>query len=275
MSAGAPFRTAGRSAALVSVLLVGLGVALAVWPTSGAAQDTAVWPFASSAARSTAPPQPAVERPALPSPPAVSPKTRRPHAPRARVVTGQLVTVTAATSRSTVALVQRWARRGGSWSRVGAAMTARVGSAGLTRHPSEKLPATPIGSFSLTQAFGAAPNTGHRITELRYIHIRYGDTWGARPNRPRTYNRYYNCHCRGATLFALRHSLFRYGMVIDYNRAPVVPGAGSGFFLHVTNGRPTAGCVAVAARNVRMLLGWLRPGLHPRILIRVAGAPPA
>jgi L,D-peptidoglycan transpeptidase YkuD (ErfK/YbiS/YcfS/YnhG family) len=148
-------------------------------------------------------------------------------------------------------------------------MRARIGAAGVTRHPSEKLAATPIGSFSLTQAFGAPANTRHRVTKLRYIHIRYGDTWGAKPWR-RTYNRYYNCHCRGATLFALRHSLFRYGVVIDYNRRPVVRGAGSGFFLHVSNGRPTGGCVAVAARNVRMLLRWLRPGLHPRILIRAA-----
>ncbi|HJQ43067.1 MAG TPA: L,D-transpeptidase family protein [Jatrophihabitantaceae bacterium] len=187
----------------------------------------------------------------------------------ARAVNGQRVTVTAPTRRSTVAVVQRWVHRAGKWTRVGAAMRARIGAAGLTRHPSEKLPATPIGSFSLTQAFGAAPNTHHRVTQLRYIHIRYGDTWGARPNR-RTYNRYYNCHCRGATLFALRRSLFRYGLVIDYNRAPVVPGAGSGFFLHVTNGHPTGGCVAVAARNVRMLLNWLRPNLHPRIWIRAA-----
>jgi L,D-peptidoglycan transpeptidase YkuD (ErfK/YbiS/YcfS/YnhG family) len=179
------------------------------------------------------------------------------------------VTVTAATQRSTVAVVQRWVHRAGRWARVGAAMPAHVGAAGLTRHPSERLPATPIGSFSLTQAFGAAPNTAHRITRLRYIHIRYGDSWGSRPNRP-TYNRYFNCHCPGATLFALRHTLFRYGVVIDYNRTPVVPGAGSGFFLHVTDGRPTGGCVTLAAGNVRTLLSWLRPGLHPRIWIRIA-----
>ena len=181
---------------------------------------------------------------------------------------GQRVTVTAPSRRSTRAVVQRWVHQGGRWVRVGPAMHAHVGSAGLTRHPSERLAATPIGSFTLTQAIGAAPNSAHRVTRLRYIHIRYGDTRGSRPHR-RTYNRYFNCHCRGATLFALRHSLFRYGMVIDYNRTPVVPGAGSGFFLHVTNGRPTGGCVALPARNVRTLLGWLRPDLHPRILIRV------
>ena len=42
---------------------------------------------------------------------------------------------------------------------------------------------------------------------------------------------------------------YDYAVVIDYNtrNAPggVRPGAGSAFFLHVTDGAPTAGCVAV------------------------------
>jgi L,D-peptidoglycan transpeptidase YkuD (ErfK/YbiS/YcfS/YnhG family) len=181
----------------------------------------------------------------------------------------QRVTVTAHTRHSTVAVVRRWVHRNGKWVRVGDPMRAHIGVAGVTRHPSEKLAATPAGSFTLTQAFGAARNTAHHITKLRYIHIRYGDSWGSKPKR-RSYNRYFNCHCPHATLFALRRSLFRYGVVIDYNRAPIVPGAGSGFFVHVTDGRPTGGCVALPRRNVRHLLRWLRPDLHPRIRIRVA-----
>jgi L,D-peptidoglycan transpeptidase YkuD (ErfK/YbiS/YcfS/YnhG family) len=31
--------------------------------------------------------------------------------------------------------------------------------------------------------------------------------------------------------------------VIDYNRSPAVPGKGSAFFLHVSTGKPTTGCV--------------------------------
>jgi L,D-peptidoglycan transpeptidase YkuD (ErfK/YbiS/YcfS/YnhG family) len=240
-----------------------LSGSLARRPQSDVAQVIAPAPLPPlpSAASSANRPRPAPKHSSVRAP-------KRP-AKRAPTVDAQRVSVTAPTSRATAAVVQRWVHRAGRWIRVGAAMRARVGAAGLTRHPSEKLAATPIGSFSLTQAFGALANTDNRITRLRYIHIRYGDTWGARPTRP-TYNRYYNCHCRGATLFALRRTLFRYGMVIDYNRTPVVPGAGSGFFLHVANGQPTGGCVAVAAADVRMILSWLRPDLHPRILIRVA-----
>ena len=63
-------------------------------------------------------------------------------------------------------------------------------------------------------------------------------------------------------------------MVIDYNtpNAPggVRQGAGSAFFLHVTDGTPTAGCVAIPQSNLVTIMQWLTPGAHPRILIGVA-----
>lgn len=58
-------------------------------------------------------------------------------------------------------------------------------------------------------------------------------------------------------------------MVIDYNRAPVVQGAGSAFFLHVAVGEPTQGCVAVPRADLVSILRWLTPSAHPRILIGV------
>jgi L,D-peptidoglycan transpeptidase YkuD (ErfK/YbiS/YcfS/YnhG family) len=38
------------------------------------------------------------------------------------------------------------------------------------------------------------------------------------------------------------------------------PGAGSAFFLHVTNGSATAGCVAIAGGTLTAIMRWLRPG---------------
>jgi L,D-peptidoglycan transpeptidase YkuD (ErfK/YbiS/YcfS/YnhG family) len=62
-------------------------------------------------------------------------------------------------------------------------------------------------------------------------------------------------------------------VVIDYNtrNAPggVRQGAGSAFFLHVTDGAPTAGCVAVPEAKLVSLMRWLTPAAHPRILIGV------
>jgi L,D-peptidoglycan transpeptidase YkuD (ErfK/YbiS/YcfS/YnhG family) len=63
---------------------------------------------------------------------------------------------------------------------------------------------------------------------------------------------------------------YNYAVVIDYNRSPVVQGAGSAFFLHVTDGNPTAGCVSIPQANLVSIMGWLAPSTHPRILIGVA-----
>jgi L,D-peptidoglycan transpeptidase YkuD (ErfK/YbiS/YcfS/YnhG family) len=184
------------------------------------------------------------------------------------VVAEQLVTVTAWSAHATVARFERWERIGSVWHRVGKPWRAHVGGGGLTRHPAEGRPATPMGTFTLTQAFGAPANRG--VTRLPYLPLRFGAAWGSDPRNKRTYNRYYNCDCGTDLFYRLRHSYFRYGVVIDYNRGPVVPGAGSGFFVHVTDGRPTDGCVGLSARHVRTLLGWLNPAAQPRIKIRVA-----
>lgn len=39
-----------------------------------------------------------------------------------------------------------------------------------------------------------------------------------------------------------------------------IPGKGGAFFLHTTDGGPTAGCVAVADETMVELIRWLRPG---------------
>jgi L,D-peptidoglycan transpeptidase YkuD (ErfK/YbiS/YcfS/YnhG family) len=63
-------------------------------------------------------------------------------------------------------------------------------------------------------------------------------------------------------------SVYDFAAVIDYNRGGT-PGAGSAFFLHVSNGAPTAGCVAIDGGSLAALLRWLDPGASPRIAIGV------
>ncbi len=52
---------------------------------------------------------------------------------------------------------------------------------------------------------------------------------------------------------------YDYAAVMGVNLARV-PGAGSAFFLHVSTGRATAGCVAIPSVNVVGILRWLKPG---------------
>jgi len=55
--------------------------------------------------------------------------------------------------------------------------------------------------------------------------------------------------------------------VIEFNTRPVVPGRGSGIFLHTQTGGPTIGCISLWKAQLRTVLRWLRPGDSPVITI--------
>ncbi len=186
-----------------------------------------------------------------------------------RTVPQQLITVSAPSARATRAWVQRWTLTDGRWVAAARPVPAEIGAAGLTRRPTEGRAATPLGVFTLTDAFGAGSNTGHAVTRMAYFQVRYGDSWGSDPHKP-TYNRRWNCRCGDGELYRLRGTYFRYGLVIDYNRDPIVRGAGSGFFVHVTDGHPTGGCVGLPAGALATTLRWLDPAARPRIYIRIS-----
>jgi L,D-peptidoglycan transpeptidase YkuD (ErfK/YbiS/YcfS/YnhG family) len=184
----------------------------------------------------------------------------------------QVITIDAPEPNSSLATLRAWERVPGGWQPVTAAVTAHTAVGGLTAHPSEHVPATPIGSFTLTQAFGKLANPG---AVMPYFQLTAGDWWVDQPGP------LYNTHqlCTVDCPFLLRspntHLMdtlraYNYALVIDYNRFPVVQGAGSAYFLHVTTaGRPTDGCIGIPQPAMAGLLRWLRPSASPRILIGV------
>jgi L,D-peptidoglycan transpeptidase YkuD (ErfK/YbiS/YcfS/YnhG family) len=182
----------------------------------------------------------------------------------------QVVTVVAASSRSTTAKLTAWELRPTGWTAVLGPLTARVGKAGVGR-ASESSTRTPAGTFTLTEAFGRAGDPG---TALPYRVVDGDDWWVSDVTSP-LYNRYAQCLPRtcpfdeavGENLFATG-PVYDQAVVIDYNRGRT-PGAGSGFFLHITNGAPTAGCVAIGAGSLVTLMRWLVPGARPLISIGV------
>jgi L,D-peptidoglycan transpeptidase YkuD (ErfK/YbiS/YcfS/YnhG family) len=60
---------------------------------------------------------------------------------------------------------------------------------------------------------------------------------------------------------------YRHLAVIDYNTRPIVPGRGSGIFLHVSHGNATLGCVSLPLSQLVRLLRWFDPADHPLIVI--------
>ncbi len=189
----------------------------------------------------------------------------------------QVITVVAQSTSSTTGVLQAWDKApDGSWLKVGGAVLAHLGSSGLSAHDREGLSATPIGSFTLTQAFGADANPG---TALPYHVTTPADWWISQYGGP--YTSMYNTMqtCSGTCPFTQGnpnehlHSetpYYNYAVVINYNTSPVVQGAGSAFFLHVNpDGKPTAGCVSIAQSNLISIMQWLNPAAQPRILIGI------
>jgi L,D-peptidoglycan transpeptidase YkuD (ErfK/YbiS/YcfS/YnhG family) len=189
----------------------------------------------------------------------------------------QVITVVAHSRTSTVATLQAWRKvSAGGWIKRGPAIRAHIGSEGMTRTPSEWKSASPIGSFTLTRTFGYRADPG---TAMPYVRTRPSDWWISEAGS------LYNTRQRCATncsftqgdpnehLYYVRPQ-YAYFALIDYNTrnssTGVRQGAGSAFFLHVTDGSATAGCVAIAQDQLVSILRWLRPGRHPRILLGVA-----
>jgi L,D-peptidoglycan transpeptidase YkuD (ErfK/YbiS/YcfS/YnhG family) len=184
----------------------------------------------------------------------------------------QLITVTAASSTSTDAVLQGWQRDGaGAWTRVIGPVTVRVGRQGIgVAH--EGLDRTPAGTFGVPSAFGRAADPG---TRMPYAQVGERDWWVSDVASP-LYNTHRQCTPGGCPFNEqVSENLGRVGpsydhaIVIGYNTSPVTPGAGSAFFLHVDAGIVSQGCVSVRRETVIALLRWLDPTAQPVITIGV------
>lgn len=186
---------------------------------------------------------------------------------------GVVVTVSVAAASSTHGLLQVWKRQGnGTYRSAYGPTTAWVGAQGVggTR---EGLARTPAGVFGLSEAFGTAANPG---TALPYRRVDGNDWWVSDVNSA-AYNTYRRC-APGTCGFdeaageRLAVPAYAHATVINYNRNPVRKGAGSAFFLHVSNGKPTAGCVAIGVSHLQRVLRLLTPADRPVISIGVGSA---
>ncbi len=186
----------------------------------------------------------------------------------ATTAAGQIVTVQTTAAGSTTGRLDLWRRNAdGSYSHAAGPFGAHVGELGIgTAH--EGIARTPAGVYGLTQAFGNQPNWGGK---LPYFQANQADWWDGESG-----TKAYNTHLHQAASpgpasenLYTAGEVYSHAVVIDYNRFPVVAGAGSAFFLHVTNRQPTAGCVAIAAHDLHTVMLWLDPTQHPVISIGV------
>ncbi|HEY5437491.1 MAG TPA: L,D-transpeptidase family protein [Acidimicrobiales bacterium] len=183
----------------------------------------------------------------------------------------QLITVIAATSKSTTASLELFSRVGGCWHQSAGPYRAFVGFNGLTANKREGDLATPMGLFAIQSTmYGVDPNPG---VHFSYHHLICGDWWDE-DSRSALYNHFVHVACGVSPHFsgdseALWETVpqYDYLAVISYNRSPVVPGRGSAIFLHVSRGHPTTGCVSIPKVDLLHVLRTLQPGQHPLIEI--------
>lgn len=181
---------------------------------------------------------------------------------------GQIITVEAATPRSQTAVLRTWRLASdGRYVQVFPAVVAWVGVNGV-RPTREGLGRTPVGVFTLTQAFGNQPDNG---TRLPYVHVGPDDWWDENPASPHYNHLVVSRVSPGGNSENLYYSgvAYAHAVVINYNVNPVVKGAGSGFFLHVSFGSATEGCVAIPEGDLDRVMRWLAPSLHPVVSIGV------
>lgn len=181
----------------------------------------------------------------------------------------QWIVVGVPASSATSGTLTAYQKVGDQWKAVLGPTAAKVGAVGVGEG-ADGVHRTPVGTFTFDQAFGRQPNPG---TKMPYFQATKQDWWDEDAASPT-----YNTHVHSANNpSSVTENLYDSGPVYDYavniavnpNR---VPGKVSGIFLHVTDGSPTWGCVAIGRDEMKSVLTWLDPAQSPRITIGV-GSP--
>ena len=162
----------------------------------------------------------------------------------------------------------RAARRTQGWLTVGSlTIPVALGRGGIRANKLEGDGGTPRGKFRLLRLWWRADRHPRPTTLLPARRITGDIAWCDDP-ADRRYNQPFR-RAADASGDRLRRDdrLYDFVIEIDHNTRPRVAGRGSAVFIHVArpNRSPTAGCVAMATRELQRLLA----GLGPRTLIAV------
>ncbi|NWK98512.1 hypothetical protein DM806_23170 [Sphingobium lactosutens] len=119
---------------------------------------------------------------------------------------------------------------------------------------------TPIGTWPIRGVLLRPGKVEAAGIRLPWRWVRAGDGWSDGVDDPA-----YNRPVRLPRPFSAENLIrgddaYDVIVVLGHNDAPPVPGQGSAIFFHLSEGRPTAGCVAVERTDMLRLLPLLAPG---------------
>jgi len=139
---------------------------------------------------------------------------------------------------------------------------AAVGAGGIGVKRAEGDGITPVGVFPLRKVLFRADRITVPPTHLPASALVPDDGWCDAPNDP-AYNEMVKLPHRASaeTLWRI-DSLYDLLVVLGFNDAPVVAGAGSAIFLHIASAdyRSTQGCIALAGDDLLAVVALLATG---------------
>lgn len=161
------------------------------------------------------------------------------------------------------AQLEVWQRGAAGWQLAAAAIPAKIGAKGMSKDHFDGSMMTPMGVYTLDFAFGTAPNPGGG---LQYVQVTRDHWWDGDMKSP-TYNLMQVCKKEQCPFNTdpssgtenLYIPQYKHAIVMGVNKQRI-PGKGGAFFVHTTDGGPTAGCVAIDDAKLVEIMRWLRPG---------------
>lgn len=119
---------------------------------------------------------------------------------------------------------------------------------------------TPLGAWPVRGVLLRPGKAKPTAIRLPWRWVREGDGWSDDPADP-AYNRPVHLPRPFSAEMLLRaDDAYDVIVVLGHNDAPPVSGHGSAIFLHLSEGRPTAGCIAVDRADMLKLLSLLVAG---------------
>ena len=136
-----------------------------------------------------------------------------------------------------------------------------LGRGGVLLDKKEGDGATPIGCFAFRRAFYRPDRLSIPVTALPLTTLTPSQGWCDDPNHP-DYNREVTLpHPASCEALWRKDSVYNIIVVLGHNDDPVVPGAGSAIFLHLSrDGGPTQGCVGLLLDDLLRLLSQVQIG---------------
>lgn len=155
------------------------------------------------------------------------------------------------------------------WRQVGRDVRVFLGVNGLSEYKAEGDGKSPAGIFSLGTVFG---DHRHQVYASKMPYLLITEDLECVDDSD---SRFYNCFVDKNTLPRDWKSsekmqnigdVYHLGLVIRYNCQPIVAGAGSCIFMHISSGTGTAGCTALLRQDLIELVTWLDAAQNPMLV---------